>query len=539
MNWTIGKRLALGFASVLAIVIILGVVTWDKLGTISNSVRQMTEESLPGLSLSGEIRYKAIVYRAANFKHVVFTDLAVKAELDKEARALGDEMGELVAKYEKSITKPEEREIFSKLPGLLTEYRAQAVKLRDASTRKQMDEVHAILASIGKVGNEMIRVVESLREFNSKQASHDSDQIKAAVGSSRQVLATAITVALLVGIGLAIFLTITISRTLMKVADVLLAGSDQTTAASQEVSTASQAVAAGASEQASSLEETSASLEEMSSMTKRNAENTQKAKVLAGETHRTAEQGGKDMVEMKKAMEEVSKIVRSIDEIAFQTNILALNAAVEAARAGEAGAGFAVVADEVRNLAQRSAEAAKQTAAKIETGVTVSENVGKILGEIVPKIRQMNELVTEVAEASGEQNQGIDQINIAVSQMDKVTQSNAANAEETASASEELSAQAVELRSTVMELLRLVGGKQSGGHGGAGAPRSRMVPLREKTIVPSGSTAKIRMTHVPGQNAGAADKMSKLGKEKPALLSSSDKKAAEAAIPMEKDFREF
>ena len=238
------------------------------------------------------------------------------------------------------------------------------------------------------------------------------------------------------------------------------------------VSSSSQSLAEGASDQAASLEETSASLEEMSSMTKRNAENAQKANDLAKQARTAADKGVEDMQSMSSAMEaikvssdDIAKIIKTIDEIAFQTNILALNAAVEAARAGEAGMGFAVVADEVRNLAQRSAQAAKETAGKIEgaitrtaQGVDISSKVALTLNEIVTKVRQVDELAAEVAGASREQTQGISQINAAVGQMDKVTQGNAASAEESAAAAQELNSQASTMKQSVAALLQLVGG---------------------------------------------------------------------------------
>jgi methyl-accepting chemotaxis protein len=267
------------------------------------------------------------------------------------------------------------------------------------------------------------------------------------------------------------FNSVAVRRALTKVVENLSLNSAHVNTAAGQVSSASQTLARGSGEQAASIEETSASLEEMASMTKRNAENAAKANDLARQARAAADKGVSDMEAMNAAMgaiktssDDIAKIIKTIDEIAFQTNILALNAAVEAARAGEAGMGFAVVADEVRNLAQRSATAAKETAAKIEgaitktaQGVDISQKVAVALNEIVTKARQVDELAAEVANASREQTQGITQINVAVSQMDKVTQSNAASAEESAAAAQELNAQAETMKTSVAELLRLVG----------------------------------------------------------------------------------
>ena len=252
----------------------------------------------------------------------------------------------------------------------------------------------------------------------------------------------------------------------------LNSSSEQVASAAAEVSSSSQTLAEGASEQAASLEETSSSLEEMSSMTKRNAENARQANGLAKQAREAADRGVGDVQTMSSAMaaikvssDDIAKIIKTIDEIAFQTNILALNAAVEAARAGEAGMGFAVVADEVRNLAQRCAQAAKETTGKIEgaivktgQGVEISSKVAAVLNDIVTKVRQVDDLVSEVAGASREQTDGITQINTAVGQLDKVTQSNAASAEESAAAAQELNAQSEVMKQSVAELLQLVGG---------------------------------------------------------------------------------
>ncbi|HQF56113.1 MAG TPA: methyl-accepting chemotaxis protein [Fibrobacteria bacterium] len=245
----------------------------------------------------------------------------------------------------------------------------------------------------------------------------------------------------------------------------------QVASASGQISSGSQSLAQGANEQASSLEEVSASLEEMSSMTRQNADNALAAKNLAGEADIHAKTGTEAMERMssainkiKESSDQTAKIVKTIDEIAMQTNLLALNAAVEAARAGEAGRGFAVVAEEVRNLAQRSAQAAKNTADMIGEsvknagdGVKISEEVSVSFDKIATSSKKVNDLIAEIAAASKEQAQGIKEVNDAISQMDKVTQQNAANAEESASASEELSSQAQELQAMVGQF-RIAGG---------------------------------------------------------------------------------
>ncbi len=313
---------------------------------------------------------------------------------------------------------------------------------------------------------------------------------------------------------------------MQKIINKLTAISSQLFVSTSHIATSSQTLADGASQQAASLEETSSSLEEMSSMTKQNAENAEKGKDLASQARTSADFGSAEMKGMSEAMNDIktasdgiSRIIKTIDEIAFQTNILALNAAVEAARAGDAGMGFAVVADEVRNLAQRSAQAAKETATKIEDsilksekGVQISAKVEQALAEILAKVRMVDDLSAEIASASKEQREGIQQLNTAVSQMDKVTQATAATAEESASTAEELNSHAKTLKMVVEELIQLTGTSSFKGNQERLQPSSGTRPqkrngvptekISEKQPAPNGANQLLKMRSQPSETGG-------------------------------------
>ncbi|VAX20684.1 Methyl-accepting chemotaxis protein I (serine chemoreceptor protein) [hydrothermal vent metagenome] len=285
-------------------------------------------------------------------------------------------------------------------------------------------------------------------------------------------------IVILISCGLVVlYLRKTVFKPIETVSKQMFDGADQVSAASNQVSDASQTLSEGSVSQASSLEETSSALEEMSSQTRQNADNASLANDLVTKTRSEAQEGSKTMegmIESMKAIntssEEISKIIKVIEEIAFQTNLLALNAAVEAARAGEHGKGFAVVAEEVRNLAQRSAAAAKDTATLIEDAVKKAEDgsatanqAGAMLDGIVANVKKVADLVGEIATASNEQALGVEQTNNAVSEMDKITQANAATAEESAASAEELSAQSESLKEIVSHLNSIIYGTTGNG----------------------------------------------------------------------------
>jgi methyl-accepting chemotaxis protein len=286
-------------------------------------------------------------------------------------------------------------------------------------------------------------------------------------------LASISAVAVLLKVIFSLIMVRSITRPINRVILALTEGADEVASASRQVASASGSLAQGASGQAASIEETTSSLEEMAAITKQNAENADHADHLSKTANQVFQKANASMCELVGSMDAISstsketqEIIGTIDEIAFQTNLLALNAAVEAARAGEAGAGFAVVADEVRNLAMRAAEAARNTSqliegtvGKIRDGSEVVNAAGSAFSEAASGATKVSELIGAIAKASGEQAQGIDVVNRAAIEIDRVVQQMAANAEESASASGEMNAQAERISGIVHELSVIIGGR--------------------------------------------------------------------------------
>jgi methyl-accepting chemotaxis protein len=472
----LGTKLIGGFSIVTVLVIALVVYNLIQLGRLRVLQDQGATRAADAVAAEEGASMGVKIYQ-------VVADAVINRDMKKSradfatvSKEIGDDLASIETKMDTADEKAWVKEAQKAYAGFTAMVQDELFPMLD-KTDGVTDDVRAIDGKLDGLLTIMDTNLDAARD-SLLEESVEADKVYDKM--AKQMIATGLVlggIITLLSLGLGVGITRSITKPINRVIVALTAGSEQVSSASGQVSSASQELAQGANEQASSLEETSSALEEMASMTRQNADNANQANAVARQAADLAGTGVDSMKRMTEAIDkiktsasETAKIIKTIDEIAFQTNLLALNAAVEAARAGEAGKGFAVVAEEVRNLARRSAEAAKNTADLIEgaqknaeAGVSVTAEVAKNLGGIRDNAGKVATLIAEIAAASKEQSQGIDQVNTAVSEMDKVVQQSAANAEESASASKELSSQAEELGAMVTQLVGIVGGAGEGG----------------------------------------------------------------------------
>jgi methyl-accepting chemotaxis protein len=488
---TFGARLGISVGILGVVIALLAAVGLRSMGTMDETLRRTVEVNARKLQTTGMLN-AAESDMAVGQRGVILFSYAKNAAgvsaSEKLFRESSTTFQRALAEIKPLVITDRGKELISDIEKRMAEWMpayAELIRLAgsgdpDGATRVLSERITAHYLAIGEDAKELVKACETLM-------SEDFAESSQSLSTTRWLMTLLIAAGALAG-GISVWLVRSTSAELRVVAGDMLDGSRQVAAAADQVASASQSLAQGTSEQAATLEETSSSATEITAITRKNAENTRSVNGLMGETGQLVQGANHNLEEMIRSMQEInsssekiSKIIRVIDEIAFQTNILALNAAVEAARAGEAGMGFAVVADEVRNLAHRSAQAAKDTAALIEESIGKSNEgsrkldlVAKSIQQITGSATQVKTLVDEVDVGSQEQSRGIEQISLAVGQMEKVTQRNAANAEESAAASEELAAQARSLYESVERLRQISGGgEQNGALAGAAVRRQQ------------------------------------------------------------------
>jgi methyl-accepting chemotaxis protein len=471
---TFGMKIATATATLAATLVLTAWYGLHTIGVLNQDFAEATGTTARKLELAGTLKASESDMAVGERGLLMFTyakDATEAAASEKLFQASATRLQQTLAEIQPLLVTAEGKQVATHIATALDLWLPAYAEMSrilqsgdiDGATKLLAERIKPQYLSVGQDTEGLARLCSALLQQQRRAA---EDQLS----TSKWLM----TLLLVVG-GLAALAALATSRSvagqLRQYAGEMLEGSRQVAAAAGQVASASQSLAQGTSQQAATLEETSSSTTEIAAITRKNAENTKAVAALMGETAQLVSAANHNLGEMVESMKEIngssskiSKIIRVIDEIAFQTNILALNAAVEAARAGEAGMGFAVVADEVRNLAQRSAQAARDTALLIEESIAKSSEGSTKLDQVAQSIRQITgsstqvkTLVDEVNAGSQEQSRGIEQISSAVGQMDQVTQRSAANAEESAAASEELASQAQSLYNVVERLRTLVG----------------------------------------------------------------------------------
>lgn len=542
---TLGRRIAMTATALVALAVLLGVVSIYNVSRIGESLQLIAGGSLPGVYAIGQAESVSKDMRGRMLMHIASDQVPEKGRLDSELESLERDFREKLEGYSRVITLARDRELFERIAPAFDNFLRAWHRVRELSRAVKTQEALAAFRNEALPAySDLERAIRNAIDFNKTHADQNAEAATAAARNGRLWVWSILALAAAGGGAMAFFVIRGMNRELLQAVAELSEGAGQVAGAAAQVSASSQALAQGASEQAASMEEMSASSEEITSMARQNTEHSRAAAEqmvvaarMVGEANRTLEQMIASMREITASSDRIGKIIKVIDEIAFQTNILALNAAVEAARAGEAGMGFAVVADEVRNLAQRSAQAAKDTAALIEESIAKSNEGSAKLDQVASAIRSITEsaqkvktLVDEVKVGSEEQARGIEQISRTIAQVEQVIQKTAAGAEESASAGQQMSAQAETLKAVVQHVRAMVTGSAqeigpAPGTTGV-APRSGAAGGRSFDAGPA-SLSALHGAVTGGESERAAQ---------PAMA---PRKKDTSAFPLDEDFKEF
>ncbi len=478
MKMNLRTRLLACVASIAVLSILLGAAGLTAVSSLSDFANITLDGTIHKSNLADSILSDARALASAQRGLILATYTKNPAQLESEKEGFQKSVASIQKSLEEIrplLVKEEGRALTADVSSGLSEWQSYYGELVRQCSAGNPDQANKIrIDSIAPISDRMVRSARRLADLQVELMTANRVLLHDQQSQSRWILVSLFILSLGASSVIAYMIhqsTVELRGAVAQLAD----GANQVSTAARQVAAGSQAMAQGSSKQAASIEETSASTEEINSMARKNSENSRSAAVLVGKAQQRFSQTNQALQEMVIAMGEItagsdkiSKIIKVIDEIAFQTNILALNAAVEAARAGEAGMGFAVVADEVRNLAQRSAQAAKDTASLIEDSISKSnggkvkvDEVASAIHSITGEFSQIKTLVDEISLGSQEQAKGTDQIGRVITQMEQATQKNAAGAEESASVAEELTAQANSLTLVVNRLAEIVGRNES------------------------------------------------------------------------------
>jgi len=477
---TIGKKLLISVGSLLVMSLALGLASLYSINQLAEKLDIATQKTARRMRLAGMIDAAGSEMLAAQRGMLAYGFGKSRDGVENAKRmfdSAGTEWQSCIEEFRPLAATVEGKDLINRLQLDLNSWRPIGGEVKRLLDQENPDEALKVATEKGLPLYEAnTRDSRRLRTIQDEILTLETEEGTRLAKTSTWTAIVLLSVSL--AVGAAVFLTVRhTNRTLQKAAAGLSQTAEQVASAAVQISSSSQALAQGVSEQAASITETSASSEEITTMTRRTADHSKAATDLMDETstvvadaNRTLQLMQTSMRDINTSSDKIGEIIKVIDGIAFQTNILALNAAVEAARAGDAGMGFAVVADEVRNLAQRSAQAAKDTAALIQESITMSSQGSTKLEQLAGAIRHITEradkvkaLIKEVSVGSEEQARGVEQIARAMTQMEQVTQSSAASAEEAASAGESMSAQATNMRHVVEELEQMVGGRRRSG----------------------------------------------------------------------------